>query len=578
MAEPLRQVEVQLGHLCNNRCVFCVSGQLSEQKRAPQLPPEPIRKQLAAARANGATKITFPGGEPTLPRSFLGLLQFAVDLDFAEIVIFTNGTMTPRESFRQRTLGVLDGLGPEMKKRVIWRFSLQGGEEQAHDQTTLNPGAWARIYKSLEILHQEAFRLTGNMCVVESNYRTIVGLAELAQRFDFENLHLDMIRPRDSGDRTLAELRAMMSRYTDMAPYFLALSDRVDALRGGDFDLNFGNVPYCTSLGVAHRIHHDGQDTVTVAADGEGNTQTGFNKYEDKRVDKHKPESCQGCVFFDRCSGVFDTYRQFYGDAEFAAVTPDHLWQRDGAGHHLVLLGQQLLAPQVAAGKLQIVQVDEQAQELTVANAARTASTVVRRAGRRSHDLAKQAKVGWAQLHTQDLEFSLLGPLDNLPALQQLVQDVSAALCPEVTQVAVSQAQWAALPALWKAEEERRRGLQQRQQQARKSLIALVERLRSAPLGPWQAAGVRTSDDATGPGAALDWQSKLGELTLLVRIGAADGKPRLSLAEHALSADTVANFNQLLAQRLRPVANSTARPAVSSAAARTRASQSSQPS
>ena len=49
MAEPERQIEVQLGHLCNNRCVFCVSGQLSEQKRAPQLPVDPIAEQIRAS-------------------------------------------------------------------------------------------------------------------------------------------------------------------------------------------------------------------------------------------------------------------------------------------------------------------------------------------------------------------------------------------------------------------------------------------------------------------------------------------------------------------------------------------------
>ncbi len=286
MAEPQRQVEVQLGHLCNNRCVFCVSGQLSEQDRAPQLPPEPIVRQLREARAGGATKITFLGGEPTLQRSFLELLRLAVDLDFQEIVLFTNGTMTPRASFRERVFEVLEGLGPRMRERVIFRFSLQGGTREAHDETTVNPGAWDRIQSSLEVLHDLGCRLTGNMCVVTSNYASVAALADIAARFHFENLHLDMVRPRDAGDRTDAHLRGIMSRYTEMAPHFAALSHAVDARLGADFDLNFGNVPHCTALDVSHRVHHDGQQTITVAADGQGRTQEGFDKYQDKRSDK----------------------------------------------------------------------------------------------------------------------------------------------------------------------------------------------------------------------------------------------------------------------------------------------------
>ena len=334
MAEPSLQVEVQLGHLCNNRCVFCVSGQLSEQKRAPQLPAEPIRLQIAEARRAGATKMTFLGGEPTMQRSFFDLLQFAVDLDFQEIVIFTNGTMTPRASFRTRALGVLAGLGADMRKRVIWRFSLQGGTQAEHDATTMNPGAWERIVKSMDELKAIGGRLTGNMCVVESNWRSIATLADMAEKYRFENLHLDMIRPRDSGDRTDEHLRAIMARYTDMAPAFKDLLDRCDEKLGPDFDLNFGNVPYCTAPDVSHRIHHDGELTVTVAADGEGGTQLGFNKYEDKRADKHKPLGCDRCAFNSVCSGVFDKYREFYGDDEFAPISVDALWQRDTAGHH----------------------------------------------------------------------------------------------------------------------------------------------------------------------------------------------------------------------------------------------------
>ena len=81
-----------------------------------------------------------------------------------------------------------------------------------------------------------------------------------------------------------------MARYTDMAPAFVELDRRLPPA----FDLNFGNVPYCTMPEVSHRIHHDGLETVTVAADGQGQTQEGFNKYEDKRTDKHKPERGRG--------------------------------------------------------------------------------------------------------------------------------------------------------------------------------------------------------------------------------------------------------------------------------------------
>lgn len=366
-AQPDRQIEVQLGHLCNNRCVFCVSGQLSEQRRAPQLALQPILAQIAQARAAGAQRVTLLGGEPTIQRGFLDVLRFCVDQGFDEIVLFTNGVMTPRQSFRARVFEALDALGAEASRRVLWRFSLQGGNRAEHDATTLNPGAWDRITDSLDVLRERGARLTANMCVVESNYRSVPELAAIAARYGFENLHLDMVRPRDSGDRTEAELRAMMARYTDMAPYFAELSRQVDERLGPTWDLNFGNLPYCTNLPIAHRIHHDGQDTVTVAADGQGNTQVGFDKYLDKRTDKHKPESCAQCVFNGDCSGVFDHYRQFHGDGEFQPVGAEQLWRADRPGHHFVRLALPTLQALHANGVLVVGRQDERRAVVEVA-------------------------------------------------------------------------------------------------------------------------------------------------------------------------------------------------------------------
>src|SRR4051812_9691223 len=83
--------EIQLGHLCNNRCNFCSSGQLTAMKVARTVPLEPIVEALQAARAAGARHLTFLGGEPTIHKRFLEVLTCARDLRFEHIVIFTNG-------------------------------------------------------------------------------------------------------------------------------------------------------------------------------------------------------------------------------------------------------------------------------------------------------------------------------------------------------------------------------------------------------------------------------------------------------------------------------------------------------
>ncbi len=537
MAEPVSQVEVQLGHLCNNRCVFCVSGQLSEQKRAPQLPAQPIQDQIRDARLAGATKITFLGGEPTIQGSFWGHLQFAVDLNFQEIVIFTNGTMTPRQSFRQRVFQVLEALGPDVKKRVIWRFSLQGGAEKAHDATTLNAGSWQRIITSLNELHGTGARLTGNMCVVTSNYESIPDLAEVAARYDFENLHLDMVRPRDSGDRTDLELRAMMAPYTQMAPYFLALENAVDQQLGSDFDLNFGNVPYCTMPEVAHRIHHDGQFTVTVAADGQGTTQSGFNKYQDKRSDKHKPQSCARCAFDTKCSGIFDKYRQFYGDDEFQPVSSAQLWQTDVKGHHFAMLLKPWLDQQIAAGQVRLLRSDEKhnAFELMLPTEDGNWHFILQRAGR-----AADARA-WLTLSSGRFQLQLLGVAPQSAGaaaqLQGWVDNLTAqvgGLALQIEQAHIVQSYQAYAQAL-------------------RQVSQIAQTLRSTTLAGMRAhAATKTPDQQ---GIILTFAKDAGQLALTLRVEknrAGQFKPKFEHEVRGLSADVVAEFNRSLGVALRP--------------------------
>ena len=69
--EPGSQIEIQLGHMCNNRCVFCVSGQRTGMGMARPLAAEPILERIAQAYAEGHRKITLLGGEPTLQPAFM---------------------------------------------------------------------------------------------------------------------------------------------------------------------------------------------------------------------------------------------------------------------------------------------------------------------------------------------------------------------------------------------------------------------------------------------------------------------------------------------------------------------------
>ncbi len=324
--EPERQVEIQLGHLCNNRCVFCVSGQRTQMGEARPLPVAPALERISEARAAGHTKITLLGGEPTLQPGFLGVVAHCAALGFEEVVVFTNGVRTARAEFIDAVLAT--------GAKVTWRISIQGGTEAAHVRTTGKPRSFQRILRTLENLRAREAPVTVNMCVVASNIDSVPAFPELVERFGIRQLHLDLMRPLDAGKRTETELRAMMPRLRELVAPLSTMIAGFEARLPG-FDVNIGNLPYCVAPHLAPWIHHDGSMTQTVAIDGDDRLSRPWNKYLTKRRDKIKPDRCRECVFDDACSGVFETYARMHGTDELVPVSSSQLAGADPGGRLL---------------------------------------------------------------------------------------------------------------------------------------------------------------------------------------------------------------------------------------------------
>jgi MoaA/NifB/PqqE/SkfB family radical SAM enzyme len=315
--EPNQQMEIQLGHMCNNRCVFCVSGQRTAMREAFPLLADPILLRIKEGYDSGMRKLTLLGGEPTIQPEFLNILKAAVGMGFEEIVLFTNGVKTARESFMDEVLAT--------GGNFTFRFSFQGANEEAHERTTKKDGSFNRLVESLKNAHKKHQRITVNMCVVRSNYESVADFPELILPYGARQLHLDMIRPLDAGIRTEQELRDMIPYYSDMVPH---LEKMVAGFPEG-FDVNIGNLPFCIAPKLAPWIHHDGETTFTVAIDDKDQVSTAWNKYEVKKRDKVKRDSCRHCVFDSQCSGIYDTYRSFYGMDELQPITPERLAEVD---------------------------------------------------------------------------------------------------------------------------------------------------------------------------------------------------------------------------------------------------------
>ncbi|MCO4769219.1 MAG: radical SAM protein [Deltaproteobacteria bacterium] len=306
-----QQVEIQLGHMCNNVCGFCVSGQLTQQRVAKRIALEPIIGVLEEARARGVSRVTFLGGEPTIQPSFLPALTKAVELGFPDIVIFTNLVRGREPTFLEKVVA----LG-----RFTWRVSIQGGNQEAHDLVVGRTGAFAKIEQGLSWLGERGHDLTANACINEDSYRSAPDYVGLVQRSGIRQLHLDMVRPGSTGVRDEAHMKHLLAKYSDMAGPLGQMLDAFDAWNP-DFEVNIGNLPFCVLPHHAHRIAHGGEETLTVTTDDRGELGRIWNKYDYQGADKVHAEACGSCAFRPHCRGVPAGYAALYGTGELRAIS-----------------------------------------------------------------------------------------------------------------------------------------------------------------------------------------------------------------------------------------------------------------
>ncbi|MCB9506235.1 MAG: radical SAM protein [Myxococcales bacterium] len=328
------QFELQLGHLCNNRCVFCVSGHLTALGMAKPIDLQPIVDAIDDARAGGATRLVFVGGEPTLHKGFLPALEHASKLGFSEIVIFTNGVKLPQPGFIDACLA----LGT-----FTWRISIQGATEEAHVAVTKKARSFQRILEGIRILRDRGQRVTCNMCVNEESYRSLPHYPELVSEYEIKQLHVDIVRPRSAGDTSPEYLRKIMPRYSEMAPYYDAMLRGFDDM-DPDFDINVGNLPYCILPQWAHRVHHAGEATITKSAGADG-FQLEYDKYESHRAQRTHLPGCDQCALRPSCTGVFHEYLELYGSEEFGPVSLSKLRELDPDMNSFTSLAAPLVRP-----------------------------------------------------------------------------------------------------------------------------------------------------------------------------------------------------------------------------------------
>ncbi len=156
---------ISLGWACDGACVFCAQ----DGRDGPPRPLAEVEAELARLAAEGASELTFVGGEPLLAPSLDGAVAAARRLGFTKIGVQTSGRrLTPERARALAAAGVTDV-----------QLSLHGARPEVHDYHAGVDGALAASVAGLGAARAAGLEVAVATVVTRSNQRNLAELARL---------------------------------------------------------------------------------------------------------------------------------------------------------------------------------------------------------------------------------------------------------------------------------------------------------------------------------------------------------------------------------------------------------------
>lgn len=334
-----KNVEINVGKVCNNKCVFCLDGMPTKDDLA-FIDFEVMKRELERWRADGHLSVGFLGGEPTTYMKIVESVAYAKELGYTRIALATNAMMLRRMEFTDKLLAA--GL-----TRVT--ISMHGHTKQLEDELVMVPGAYEKKCTAIRNLLQrkrEGHLRDGVSVNIVLNAKNGPHLLPM-MKFFFDTMGLDDLRVNFVRPEGYAEGNAdLVPTYTAIVP----LLTKAILLNEFHFKktFTFGGFPLCVLPEELLRSKHllakycgdifrDLSTDCSIRADGDGGVATyeggraRFNWQDRKRYDlKHHMDACSRCSMTDVCEGVWRGYLDIYGESEFAPL----VWEKDAAHRH----------------------------------------------------------------------------------------------------------------------------------------------------------------------------------------------------------------------------------------------------
>jgi len=297
MAE-IKKVDIKVGYTCNNFCRHCVAG--DRRKHTRDRTTGEI-KQILGESIDNYQGVVFTGGEVTLRKDAVELVQFARDTGYEYIEVQTNGRMFAYMDFcrRMADAGV-----------TMFVMALTGHIPEMHNYIT-GTTSYHQILKGILNLKKLEQKVATNTVVSKINYRHLPDIARLAVKLELDQIQFAYVHILG---HAMENYLSVVPRKSMIMPY---VKEGIRIATAGKVFPMTEAIPFCFMRGyenfVAEKFIADAKiydldftiDDFTHVRQVEG---------------KVKADKCKRCYFYNICEGPWREYPQLFGWDEFIPV------------------------------------------------------------------------------------------------------------------------------------------------------------------------------------------------------------------------------------------------------------------
>lgn len=175
----LEQVFLYVTQKCNIRCITCYA--LDQLERSTDLAEAELLAVLDALRAQGAWKLSFLGGEPTVHPRLREISATARDRGYEFVRVNTNGMFTARWLEADATRAI-----------DVFCFSLDGSTSEVND--AIRKGArFDRVVANMRLAASLGYDVRANMTVTSANLHQIRDVIALVRDAGGSEVNLNVM-------------------------------------------------------------------------------------------------------------------------------------------------------------------------------------------------------------------------------------------------------------------------------------------------------------------------------------------------------------------------------------------------